>query len=157
MAPQIATSRPPAEFVEVESWQLDSTAELSGLRASLYRAMTGDTAPAVPGLPDVPEKMVLVASELATNALRYGAPPTTVKLSSAEDEYLLDVADRAPARPPVVEPDRPPGEGGLGLQLAQHLSLDVGWYATDVAKHVWATFPWATPAPSSPTATARGA
>lgn len=141
MAQQIATSRPPAEFVEVGTWVLDSTAELAGLRAGLHRAMSGGRRSSGTGLPDVPEKMVLVASELATNALRYGAPPTTVQLAHASDEYLLDVADRAPDSPPVVEADRPPGAGGLGLQLAQRLSLDVGWYATEDAKHVWATFP----------------
>lgn len=141
MVRQLAACRPPEDFVEVESWVLDSTAGLSGLRAGVHRAMTGDGLPGDPVLPDVPEKMVLVASELATNALRHAAPPTTVQLSHAGSEYLLDVADRDPGSPPVIETDRPAGAGGLGLQLAEQLSVDVGWYATDVAKHVWATFP----------------
>lgn len=141
MVRQLAACRPPDEFVEVESWVLDSTAQLSGLRADLHRAITGDDLPGEPLLPDVPEKMVLVASELATNALRHAVPPTTVQLSHAGSEYLLDVADRAPDAAPVVETDRPAGAGGLGLQLAQQLSVDVGWYAAGDAKHVWATFP----------------
>lgn len=138
---QIAPSRPPEEFVEVDTWVLDSTAELSALRAAVHRAITDDEIPGEATLPGVPEKMVLVASELATNALRHAAPPTVVQLAHARSEYLLDVADHDPGTPPVVVSDRPAGGGGLGLQLAQQLSVDVGWYTSGDAKHVWATFP----------------
>ena len=37
--------------------------------------------------------------------------------------------------------DRPPGAGGLGLQLAGKLALEVGWYVEGGIKHVWAEFP----------------
>lgn len=141
MVRQLAACRPPRAFVEVESWVLDSTAELSGLRAGIQRAMCGGDHPGEPVLPDVPEKMVLVASELATNALRHAAPPTTVQLARAGSEYLLDVADPEPTSAPVIETGREAGAGGLGLQLAERLSVDVGWYAEGDVKHVWATFP----------------
>jgi hypothetical protein len=35
---------------------------------------------------------------------------------------------------------RPPGDGGLGLQLTERLAEEVGWYPTDTDKHVWAKF-----------------
>ena len=33
------------------------------------------------------------------------------------------------------------GAGGRGLMLARSFSLQVGWYATETTKHIWATFP----------------
>ena len=41
---------------------------------------------------------------------------------------------------PHVE-DRPLGAGGLGPRLTETFAIDFGWYATDVTKHVWASFP----------------
>jgi hypothetical protein len=58
----------------------------------------------------------------------------------ADGYAIVDVADRAGQRLPVVDRDRPPGEGGLGLQLAQNLAEDVGWYPDSTGKHVWAAF-----------------
>jgi hypothetical protein len=34
-----------------------------------------------------------------------------------------------------------PEGGGLGLQLAAHLALEIAWYANGSVKHVWAQFP----------------
>ncbi|MFI5842188.1 ATP-binding protein [Catenuloplanes sp. NPDC051500] len=128
------TSLPP-EANEVRTWVLHSPDQLRTLRAGLSEEITGEP------LAEVPERMLLVATELATNAIRHGRPPTEVRLLRTEDQFVLDVLDRDPNTPP--EPVDPSWEsaGGRGLQIAQSLSLDVGWYTTPHAKHVWASFP----------------
>jgi two-component sensor histidine kinase len=139
-------SHPPVAGTRLREWVLDSYDELRLLRASLQEAITGQAPDGGAQLDEIPEKMALVATELATNALRHAAPPTVVRLLRAGDELVLDVTDHDPDAPPEVADDRPPGQGGLGLRFAQELSLDAGWYTHDGVKHVWATFP----APGSP-------
>ena len=135
----LRSSSPSVWGTEVHTWVLDSPTQLRALRASLHEALTGDAA--LSGqLDDVPEKMVLVATELATNALRHGRPPTVVRLHRADDHYIIDVADQDPQILPEYADARPPGAGGLGLQLASQFSLDIGWFVTDDTKHVWAQF-----------------
>ena len=135
----LSASQPPP-VAEIQMWVLDTPAELKQLRASLYTALTGRDFPSNAQLDDVPEKLVLVATELATNALRHGLPPTIVKLGRAGHRFVLDVADHEPQVPPSLAEDRAPGEGGLGLQVARKLAVDVGWYVLDGTKHVWAEF-----------------
>jgi serine/threonine-protein kinase RsbW len=63
-----------------------------------------------------------------------------VILQRSDGRLLVDVLDNDPVSAPAVDEQRPPGEGGLGLVLAQRLAQDVGWYPTGSGKHVWATF-----------------
>ncbi|MFC4107640.1 ATP-binding protein [Micromonospora zhanjiangensis] len=138
---QLRTSTPPTTAQEVRRWVLDTPAELRGLRASLHEALTGHALAEGEELDDVPERLVLVATELATNALRHGIPPTVVRLLDTEDRFLLDVADHDLSTVPELVEMRLSGSGGRGLQLALAFSLDVGWYATETSKHIWASFP----------------
>lgn len=138
---QLRTSPPSPQATELRRWQLSSAADLRGLRASLHQALTGEELVAGEDLHEVPELMVLVASELATNALRHGIPPTTVRLLVAEDRFILEVADHDLSTIPELADTRPMGAGGRGLQIAEAVSLDVGWYATDRTKNIWAAFP----------------
>ena len=137
----LASSRPPARFTEVRTWQLNTVRDLATLRRELLLAVTADHAPVQVRLDRVPENMVLVASELATNALEHGRPPTSLTLSADTREYLLDVCDSDVNTAPVVAGARPTGAGGFGLVIARRLSQDVGWYTTHDTKHVWAIFP----------------
>ena len=143
---EIKAARPPADFVTKRTWALDSTEGLSELRGSLFEELTGNAYVRSSTLDDIPEKMVLVVSELATNAQRHGKPPTIVTLMSNETEQLLDVADHDISGTPQIAQGREPGEGGFGLLLAQRLALHVGWYVTDRTKHIWARFPMCTEA-----------
>ncbi|GAB3169642.1 hypothetical protein FHX75_12530 [Micromonospora palomenae] len=138
---QLRTSPPSPQATELRRWQLSSAADLRGLRASLHQALTGEELVAGKELDEVPELMVLVATELATNALRHGIPPTIVRLLVAEDRFILDVADHDLSTIPELVDTRPMGAGGRGLQIAEAVSLDVGWYATDRTKNIWAAFP----------------
>jgi serine/threonine-protein kinase RsbW len=124
--------------VELHRWTLDSFTQLRSLRAGLRQAI--DEAP-VTEYEDVCDRMTVVATELATNALRHGLPPTVVRLLREDHRLILDVADQDLQAEPHLDEDRPLGAGGLGLQLTRTFAIDIGWYTTDSAKHVWASFP----------------
>lgn len=124
---------PPPEGGEVlGSWVLDATSQLRVLRAGLHAALRAPRSVSGP--------VVLVASELATNALRHGLPPATVTLSHGRGAYVLDVADGAVGTTPVLAARRPLGEGGYGLYVVGRLADAVGWYVEAGRKHVWAAF-----------------
>ena len=138
---RLSTSPPPPRATELRRWRLSDAEELRGLRASLHQELTGTVLPDGAALDEVPELIVLIATELATNALRHGIPPTIVRLLATDDFLVLDVADHDLSPPPELGGTEPTGAGGRGLHIAQRLSLDVGWYATDTTKNIWATFP----------------
>jgi len=137
----ISRSEIPERFVEIAAWRLGTMGDLAMLRADLHRTLTGAPLPPDRHLEAAPERIVLVASELATNALRHGLPPAHVRLLSDGRQFVVDVVDHSPERPPVVAAQRPPGAGGFGLQLARRASREVGWFGTPTGeKHVWARF-----------------
>ena len=133
-------SAPHAGAPELRHWTLDSYDELKGLRASLRDVIVDGAPPSDARLNDVFNRMAVVATELATNALRHGVPPTVVRLLRDREHLVLDVADHDPGAAPQVINDRPPGAGGLGLRLTLRFAGDVGWYTTEATKHVWASF-----------------
>ncbi|MEV8506907.1 ATP-binding protein [Actinoplanes sp. NPDC051475] len=135
------SAQSPPSMTELQQWALDSPRQLKILRASLHKAITGEVLADGAALDEVPEKVVLVATELATNALRHGLPPTIVRLGRAGDHFYLDVCDHSPDSVPEYAAKRPLGQGGLGLLLAQKFSLEMGWYVQGNTKHVWAEFP----------------
>ncbi|GAA1596462.1 ATP-binding protein [Actinoplanes couchii] len=123
------------------AWVLDSADQLRILRAGLIEALNEHATAPRESLADIPDRMILVATELATNAIRHGRPPTVIRLLRTRDQFVLDVADHDLATVPELADTRPVNAGGRGLHLAQALALTVGWYATDTTKHIWATFP----------------
>ncbi|MET0426847.1 MAG: ATP-binding protein [Actinoplanes sp.] len=139
--PLETASWPPSAAVDVQQWVLDSFTELSGLRRSLFAALHGQPMPPGGALEAIPEKMAIVATELATNALSHGAPPTCIRLRRTARTFILDVADEDPGTVPHRAGPRPPGEGGLGLHIVAELVGDAGWYADETTKHVWVEFP----------------
>lgn len=142
---RLSTSPPPPRATELRRWTLCEATELRRLRASPHEELTGTALPEDGALDEVPELVVLIATELATNALRHGIPPTIVRLLATDDCLVLDVADHDLSTLPELADTRPVGAGGRGLQIAQKLSLTVGWYATDTTKNIWATFPHRSP------------
>ncbi|RMI06715.1 ATP-binding protein [Cellulomonas triticagri] len=137
----LSSSRPPDRFREVRTWTLRAVTDLSPVRRELLAEVTAEHAEPQLALGRTPENMVLVASELATNALEHGLPPTVLTLGTDGRDYLLDVCDSDLDSVPVLPGERPVGAGGFGLLIARRLSQDVGWYADDRTKHVWAIFP----------------
>ena len=137
----LPVSLPPDGFTPVRRWALASTSQLRTLRHELADEIGGHAAGVQQDLGSTPDKLVLIATELAANALTHGVPPTIVALSRTDEQWLLDVADHDPESQPVYAGTRITGAGGLGLHLARQLSLEVGWYTTDETKNIWATFP----------------
>jgi two-component sensor histidine kinase len=113
----------------------------------LFEALHGEPMPPDGKLDEIPEKVAIVATELATNALIHGRPPTCVHLRRTEHSFVLDVADEDASTVPQRAGPRPPGAGGLGLHIVDELADGAGWYIDGRAKHVWAQFaiPPATP------------
>ena len=131
--------RPPVIDEEIARWTLNRPPELQTLRAAVRQAVLRRVMVTV-DVADLVERLMIVATELAGNALRHGRSPTVVALLRADGHLIVDVRDQDPATVPAVDRRRPRGAGGLGLPLAAHLAQQVGWYPTGTGKHVWAQF-----------------
>jgi hypothetical protein len=138
--PLETASYPPDAADELQHWVLDDVAQLRQLRAGLFEALNGEPMPPDGKLDEVPEQVAVAATELATNAIRHGRPPTQVYLRRTEHTFVLEVADQDPDAAPEVAGPRPPGQGGLGLHIVSKLAEAVGWYADGSSKHIWAEF-----------------
>jgi len=135
----LPASRPPDAYVPLRRWVLDSAAQLRTMRGDL-REQLAASAPTFEDDGTAPDSVVLVTSELATNALAHGQPPAQVRLLLDGSAVLVVVSDTDTTHVPFLAEGRAPGDGGFGLQIAQRLSADVGWWADAGGKHVWATF-----------------
>jgi hypothetical protein len=144
----LRTSPLSAQAVELQRWLLTDGDELRRLRTDVRTALLVFRLVDRELLHELPERVVLVATELAGNALRHGRPPAVVRLLRADGHFILDVADHDPATAPKLAAVHDANGGGRGLHIARSLSLEVCWYATEVAKHVWASFPMNPAAPS---------
>ncbi len=111
------------------------------------------------------ETAVLVASELATNAVVHGHFPShlfEVGMTSADDICLIEVSDSSP-RPPEALKAGINDESGRGLQLVRTVALCTGQRPRrPVGKTVWAKVRMSKPhsrvaAPARLHATSRGA
>jgi hypothetical protein len=131
-------ARLPGGFTELWCVELDDPAGLARLRARLRTALTGRATVADPAREHWAERLVLIADELTSNALRHGTTPVATALSRVGDQWLVSVSDRAPDVPPVPAHGRDPVLGGLGLHLIADLSLRHGWFADRGVKTVWA-------------------
>ena len=89
----------------------------------------------------VAANVVLIASELVTNAVTHGRPPVTLRLSRTTSELLLEVIDAAGHVPRVLRPG-PADDHGRGLHLVSTLAQKWGTRATEHGKAVWCTFPF---------------
>ncbi|MCO8277728.1 ATP-binding protein [Actinoplanes sp. TRM 88003] len=141
MEQQLVTSPPPPEATELHVWVLNTSTELVHLRAAMRKELAGQGLTPDEDELQIVDSMVLVATELATNAIKHGIPPTEVRLLRTEEHFVLDVADRDLSTVPELAHTRPLNAGGRGLLLAMNMSLKVGWYAAHDTKHIWAVFP----------------
>ncbi|WP_454085183.1 ATP-binding protein [Georgenia sp. Marseille-Q6866] len=132
------TATPPADAgPSLGSWTLTDAHELSVLRRSATAVLRPEPAD------EAARRLLLVLSELATNALKYGSQPVTVSLHSAAGGWLLDVRDgnwRTPPGHRARDDGRP---GGYGLRILDTVTTAWGWYPgpDDGVKHVWAVVP----------------
>jgi anti-sigma regulatory factor (Ser/Thr protein kinase) len=87
---------------------------------------------------ELTETALLLVSELATNAIRHGAPPVRLALSFREGKLRVEVTDSSPELPRLGDPG-PEQVGGRGLQIVQQLAARWGAYGSRSAlgKTVW--------------------
>ncbi|HEY6749579.1 MAG TPA: ATP-binding protein [Mycobacteriales bacterium] len=89
------------------------------------------------------EDLLLVVSELVTNAVVHGAEPIVVTMVRAPERVRVEVTDGADRSSPHGNP-RPPAdaENGRGLAVVTRLAVAWGWRATPGSgKTVWAELP----------------
>ncbi|MFE4599744.1 ATP-binding protein [Kitasatospora indigofera] len=70
-----------------------------------------------PGHPREEEDLLLVVSELVTNAVRHTHGPGTITVTALDDELDIAVTDTSRTPPQPRLPDPQAGTGGLGLHL----------------------------------------
>lgn len=85
---------------------------------------------------DTTETALLLVSELATNAIRHGAPPVRLSLRLEQDRLRVEVTDSSPALPQVARPG-PDQTGGRGLLIVQQLAAK--WGARALPRHLGKT------------------
>ncbi|WP_328318220.1 ATP-binding protein [Streptomyces sp. NBC_00388] len=71
------------------------------------------------------EALVLVVSELATNAVRHGGGSYTLRLSTDTATMTAAVSDRSPALPRARVPDLNDGTGGFGWHMVRRLTREL--------------------------------
>ena len=95
-------------------------------------------------LPGAVEPLVLVVSELVSNAVRHGRPPVALLLRRVERGVRVDVHDESSAFAPIARANKsaltdPDAEGGRGLPLVDAVSVDHGVdQVPNDGKQVWA-------------------
>jgi anti-sigma regulatory factor (Ser/Thr protein kinase) len=130
--------RLPQDFRELWCQELHSLGELARLRARLRAALTGRATVERPEREHWSERLVLIADELTSNALRHGGAPVATALSRSGDEWMVAVSDSSTDVPPTPAQGRDPGLGGFGLYLVADLAGRHGWHRARGAKTVWA-------------------
>jgi DNA-binding response OmpR family regulator/anti-sigma regulatory factor (Ser/Thr protein kinase) len=98
--------------------------------------------------------VVLLASELVTNAVVYGLPPIELRLRSGPGHLVLEVRDGATYLPRRLRPT-PQDEHGRGLQLVGLLADRWGTRPTPDGKSVWCVVPLSRDRSRSPEALAQ--
>lgn len=92
-------------------------------------------------MPQIMDAAVLAASELVTNAVRYGLPPIDLVLRRGTGVMRMDVDDARPDRLPDVDRADDRAETGRGLGLVRALADDHGVdYLPGDGKHVYASW-----------------
>ncbi|MFE3825750.1 ATP-binding protein [Streptomyces sp. NPDC059092] len=71
------------------------------------------------------DALVLVVSELATNALRHGGGRYTLELRARPDAVTAAVSDPSPTAPRERTPDLHGGTGGFGWHMVRRLTSEL--------------------------------
>lgn len=89
------------------------------------------------GITSATDVAVLLASELATNAVRYARTPVVVWLGHRPDRLVLSVEDASHESATALHPGALE-EGGRGLELVDALAERWGELEVPTGKRVWA-------------------
>jgi two-component sensor histidine kinase len=84
------------------------------------------------------DTVLLLVSELVTNAVRHAATPFDVTVLVDGPEVTVAVVDRDRTHPPEVQDPAPDATSGRGLRIVQELSSSWGTESLDGdLKRVW--------------------
>jgi anti-sigma regulatory factor (Ser/Thr protein kinase) len=94
------------------------------------------------GLPDeLADDVIVVTSELITNAIKYAPSKAELALARDGDVIRVEVRDDEPAAPALAkEEDTGAIPGGRGLRIVTALAARWGVETEDDGKAVWAEF-----------------
>ena len=90
----------------------------------------------VPVADEVVQGLLLIVSELVTNAVRHGSGPVTLHLTDGSYGLQIEVDDDGPGQPVLLDQD-PLTPGGQGLHLVEALSARWGVDRHALGKTVW--------------------
>jgi anti-sigma regulatory factor (Ser/Thr protein kinase) len=90
---------------------------------------------------DIADDVLLIVSELVTNAIRYGRAPVQFAMRFTERDVVVEVAD-CERRRPQLRPFDPAGPTGRGLRVVEALGASWGVRPTGLGKSVWCTVPF---------------
>ncbi|WP_107417737.1 ATP-binding protein [Streptomyces sp. CB03238] len=96
-----------------------AVAEARGMARAFLEALEPTVAP------EATDTVVLVVSELVTNALRHAGGVCSLRLAARRDAIEVAVADPSPARPRMRTPDLNGGTGGFGWPMVHRLARSV--------------------------------
>ncbi|TAL12401.1 MAG: hypothetical protein EPN99_16920 [Frankiales bacterium] len=103
---------------------------------ALARAAVTDFAQRV-GIDEVCDDVVLLVSEMVTNAVRHASPPVRLELQSQAGDVVIAVRDGSPEEPEPRDADED-AEGGRGMLLVDLLTSEHGVRSQPPGKTVWA-------------------
>lgn len=89
------------------------------------------------GIDEVCDDVVLLVSEMVTNAVRYAAPPVRLEIQAGEQDVVVAVCDGS-AELPAPREAGDDAEGGRGMMLVDLLTTDYGVRTGPPGKAVWA-------------------
>lgn len=84
------------------------------------------------------DDLVLIASELAANAVRYGQPPVVLRLDYLPDRIRLTVSNHGDSPDPRIVVAQEDAGHGRGLAMVEQLASAVGWDREGDRLDVWA-------------------
>ncbi|MEU3961154.1 ATP-binding protein [Streptomyces buecherae] len=96
-----------------------SATSIAGARESARAFLEGL---AIPVEAEAADTVVLVVSELVTNALRHGGGTCTLELTARPDSIKVAVRDPSPRAPRIRTPDLNGGTGGFGWPMVNRLA-----------------------------------
>ncbi|MFE3253547.1 ATP-binding protein [Streptomyces sp. NPDC059209] len=107
------------DTVSVNVATVRSPTSIAGARESTRAFLEGLADPVAAEAADT---VVLVVSELVTNALRHGGGTCTLHLTAHPDNIEVAVHDRNPRPPRMRTPDLNGGTGGFGWPMVNRLA-----------------------------------
>jgi anti-sigma regulatory factor (Ser/Thr protein kinase) len=94
----------------------------------------------------VTDGVVLLASELATNAIRHtasGADGTfCILVQAADGQVRVEVHDMGSVTVPAVRRSGPPRESGVGLAVVEAIASRWGFHGSQFGRVVWFEIDW---------------